>query len=536
MKIGDFIRSAVRNEPDKIGLITEAGKWTYTELYGFCNSLANGLVKLGIQKGDRVALLLRNGLEIYVSYFGIPRMGAVVVPLNYMMAKDEFVYCLNDSTPKVLIYGSEYEDLIDYFKEKCQSIQNYISPKEFQKVITSHIKEGPFDLEGKKIKIHNTETLFIMYTGGTTGFPKGVMLSHKNIMATLHSTGARIMLETEHYSEEKKLKRLEQMEEKAGIIMTDLPIFHAAAMYTVLVSVYVQTPLVTHKKFDPIQTYETIEQEKVTSMELVPTMLIRLIETYDPKYDLSSLQSIIYGAAAIDPTTLKKALEIFKDVEFQQIFGMTETAVPVTLLSSEDHELIREKGSDYLLRSAGKPIYGVEVKIVDLDRKKVPIEETGEIAVRGDGIMQGYWNLKEKTKAVIDSEGWYYTGDMGKLDEEGFLYVVDRIKDMIVSGGENIYPAEVENALYSHPAVALCAVVGAPSPQWGEKVVAFVVLHKKVSVKEDQLIQHCKEKIARYKAPKEIIFIKKLPMTPQGKILKRKLRKQLWEGKERKII
>ncbi|NVM56186.1 MAG: AMP-binding protein [Candidatus Helarchaeota archaeon] len=318
--------------------------------------------------------------------------------------------------------------------------------------------------------------------------------------------------------------------------MTDLPIFHAAAMYTVLVSVYVQTPLVTHKKFDPIQTYETIEQEKVTSMELVPTMLIRLIETYDPKYDLSSLQSIIYGAAAIDPTTLKKALEIFKDVEFQQIFGMTETAVPVTLLSSEDHELIREKGSDYLLRSAGKPIYGVEVKIVDLDRKKVPIEETGEIAVRGDGIMQGYWNLKEKTKAVIDSEGWYYTGDMGKLDEEGFLYVVDRIKDMIVSGGENIYPAEVENALYSHPAVALCAVVGAPSPQWGEKVVAFVVLHKKVSVKEDQLIQHCKEKIARYKAPKEIIFIKKLPMTPQGKILKRKLRKQLWEGKERKII
>ena len=535
-KIGNFIKSAVKQEPDKIGLITEAGRWTYTELFGFCNSLANGLVQLGVQKGDRIALLLRNGLEIFVSYFGIPRMGAVVVPLNYMMSKDELVYCLNDCAPIALIYGAEYKNNIDYFKEKCPSIKHYFSETDFQHLINTHSKEGPLGLDGKRIRIRNTDTLFIMYTGGTTGFPKGVMLSHKNITATLGAIGARVMQESADYSEEKRQKHLDRIEANAGVMMTDLPIFHAAAMYTTLVAVYVQTPLITHKKFDPIKTYEVIEREKVTSIELVPTMLIRLLEAYDPKYDLSSLESIMYGAAAIDPTTLKNALEIFKDVEFSQVFGMTETAVPITLLSSEDHDVFRVEGTEYLLRSAGKPVHGVDVKIVDLNRKKLPTGEVGEIAVRGDGIMQGYWNLEDKTKAVIDEEGWFYTGDMGKLDEEGYLFVIDRLKDMIVSGGENIYPAEVENALYSHPAIALCAIVGAPDDLWGEKVVAFVVLHKGTAVTEDQLIQHCKEQIARYKAPKQIIFVKKLPMTPQGKILKRKLRAQLWKGKERKII
>ncbi len=536
MKVGDFIRSAVRRSPEKIGLITEKVRWTYQELFGYCNSLANGLVKLGIQKGDRVALLLRNGHEIYLSYFGIPRMGAVVVPLNYMMSKDELLYCINDSSPRVLIYGAEYNDYINYFKEKCPCVEYYIAEADFEKLISSHSKDGPSDLEGNRIKIRNTDTLFIMYTGGTTGFPKGVMLSHKNITATLSAYTARLILETDRYSEEKKQDTLKKMEAEEGVVLTDLPIFHAAAMYTTLVSASAQIPLVTHKRFDPIQTYKTIEQEKVTVLQLVPTMLIRLLDVYDPKYDLSSLGSITYGAAAIDPTTLKKALEIFKDAEFSQIFGMTETAVPVTMLSTEDHALIREQGTDYLLRSAGKPIYKVEVKIVDFDRNELPIGEIGEIAVQGDGVMQGYWNLEDKTKAVIDSEGWYYTGDMGKVDEDGYLYVVDRLKDMIVSGGENIYPAEVENALYAHPAIALCAVVGAPDELWGEKVVAFVVLHKGVRATEEQLIEHCKEKIARYKAPKQIIFIKKIPMSPQGKILKRKLREQLWKGKERKVI
>ena len=253
MKIGDFIKSAARREPEKLGLITETGRWTYQELFEFCNSLANGFLQMGIKKGDRVALLLRNGFEIYVSYFGIPRMGAVVVPLNYMMSKDELVYCLNDSTPVILIYGDEYEDYIDYFKEKCQSIKYYYSENDFQELVNSHSKEGPYDSDGKRIKIKVTDTLFIMYTGGTTGFPKGVMLTHKNITATMGSYATRIMLEIERFSDEKRAKHLERLEAE-GMILTDLPIFHAAAMYTVLASVFGQTTLITHKRFNPVQT------------------------------------------------------------------------------------------------------------------------------------------------------------------------------------------------------------------------------------------------------------------------------------------
>ena len=536
MKIGDFIKSAAKKEPMKLGLITEKVRYTYEDMFGYCNSLANRLVQLNVEKGDRVGLLLRNGSMIVLSYFGIPRMGAVAVPLNYKMSKDELTYVLNDCTPKILIYGEEYEDYIDHFKENCKSINHFISPDEFEMIITEYSKDGPFDLNGKKIKIRDTDTLYIMYTGGTTGFPKGVMLSHKNITSTIASSMVRMMQESVNYSEEKKAKQLERMQEKKSIIMTDLPIFHAAAMYMVLLAVSAQITLITHKNFAPIQTYKEIEKEKVTILQLVPTMLIRILDNHDSKYDISSLEMIMYGAAAIDPTTLQKALDTFKGVEFQQVFGMTETAVPVTTLTSEDHELIRDKKTNYLLRSAGKPVYGVEIKIVDLDRKELPIGEVGEIAARGGGVMQGYWNLEEKTKAVIDSEGWYYTGDMGKIDEDGYLYVVDRIKDMIVSGGENIFPAEVENALYSHPAVSICAVIGAPDEVWQEKVVACVVLNKGVKVTEEELIEHCKEKIARYKAPKEIKFVKKIPMSPQGKILKRKLREQFWKGKERRIV
>ncbi len=536
MKISDLIKFAARAEPDKIGLITDSGRYSFKQLYEFCNSLANGLVQMNFKLGDRVALLVRNGLEIFTSYFGIPRMGAIVVPLNYKMSKDELVYCLNDCTPKMLIYGEEYEDIIDYLKEKCKSIEYFISPADFQKIITSYSKEGPLDLNGKKIRLSNKNTLFLMYTGGTTGFPKGVMLSHKNLTSTMAASAGKMLSDVGSYSEERRAKSVERMENREGVFMTDLPIFHAAAMFTVIVALYGATTMITHKRFDPIKTYEIIEKEKVTNLELVPTMLIRMLEAYNPKYDTSSLQTIFYGAAAIDPTTLKRALDIFKNVDFYQVFGMTETAVPVTSLTSEDHELIRDKDRNELLRSAGKPIANVEIKIVDEARNELPIGEIGEIVVRGEGIMQGYWNKEEKTRSVIDKEGWYYTGDMGKLDEEGYLYVVDRAKDMIVSGGENIYSAEVENAIYKHPSVKLCAVIGIPDEKWGEAVCAYIVKKEDCELTGEEIIQHCKEHIASYKKPKKIIFIKKLPMSPQGKILKKILREKHWKDKERRVV
>ena len=536
MKIGDFVKFAARAAPDRLALITDDVRYTFQEIYGFCNSLANGMVQMNIQKGDRVAILYRNGHRIVISLFGVPRMGAITVPLNYMMSKTELAYCLNDCAPKVLMYGPEYEDIIEFLTEECKSIDYFISPDEFERIITSYSKEGPIGMDGKRIKISNKDTLYIMYTGGTTGFPKGVMLSHKNITSTMASTGGRMMSDMGQYSEEKRLKILKRMEREFSIFMTDLPIFHGAAMYTLIVSYYAQSTFVTHKKFDPVNTFKTIEKEKVNTLEVVPTVLIRLLDAYDPKYDISSLETIIYGAAAIDPTTLKKALEVFKDVEFSQVFGMTETAIPITTLTSDDHDMIRDKKYNYLLRSAGKPIAGVIVKIVNELRDELPIGEIGEIAVHGDGIMQGYWKLEEKTKSVIDNDGWFYTGDMGKLDENGYLYIVDRAKDMIVSGGENIYPAEVENAIYRHPGVQLCAVIGIPDEKWGEAVCAIIVPREGYEITGEEIIHLCKEHIASYKKPKRVIFTKSLPMSPQGKILKRKLREKYWKGKERKII
>ncbi|MHA1301019.1 MAG: class I adenylate-forming enzyme family protein [Candidatus Helarchaeota archaeon] len=536
MKISDILKYAARAEPDKIGLITDFGRYTFGQLNDYSNALANGLVQMNVKKGDRVALLLRNSHEIIISYFGIPRMGAIVVPLNYKMAKDELIYCINDCRPKVLIYGPEYNKIIDYLKEKCENIEYFVSSNDFEKIITTNSTDTVVGLNGKKIRVRVDDLLFIMYTGGTTGFPKGVMLSHRNIVSTMAASASRLLSDVDRYSEEKKKKEIERFENRSDIYMTDLPIFHGAAMYTVIVAYYLRNTLITHKKFDPVKTFEAIEKEKVTSLELVPTMLIRLIEAYDPKYDISSLQQILYGAAAIDPTTLKKALDIFQNVEFYQIFGMTETAIPVTTLTSEDHELIRDEKCDYLLRSAGKPLIGVKVKIVDENRNELPIGEVGEIAVQSEGVMQGYWNLEEKTRAVIDKDKWYYTGDMGKLDEEGYLYVVDRAKDMIVSGGENIYPAEVENAIYKHPGVHLCAVIGIPDEKWGEAVCAYIVRKEGCELTGEEIINHCRKYIASYKKPKRIIFTKKIPMSPQGKILKRKLRERFWKDKERKII
>ncbi|MHA1268255.1 MAG: class I adenylate-forming enzyme family protein [Candidatus Helarchaeota archaeon] len=546
MKIGDILRHFSYREPDKLALITEKRRFTSKELNEASNSLGNYLLNIDIKKGDRVAILHRNDYQIVISYFGIVKTGSIVVPLNYQLAKKELEYCLNDCEPVVLIYDDdEYGGFIDYFKKNCPSIKYYINNEEFDRIIMEYPGDEPkYDKNGNKIRVKKGDLAFILYTGGTTGFPKGVMLSHHNLITTMLATASKMLQDLGSTPQSSDIGGIfESFEEKSGVFCTDMPIFHAGATYGLLVAFYTNFTFVTHRRFDPIQIYKTIENEKVSLLQIVPTMIVRLIETFDEgkKYNLSSLNTILYGAAPIHSNTLKKAIDLFKTINpkihWTQTFGATETAVPVTTLSWEDHFKIEKEGRDDLAKSAGKPIQGVEIKILDVNGNELPPNEIGEIWVRGDGIMKGYWKNKKKTEEVLKEDGWYNMGDMGYLNEEGYLFIMDRSKDMIVSGGENIYSKEVENVIHQHPGVKICAVIGIPDKHWGEAVCAIIVPEKEYIGKltEDDIIKHCEGLIANYKKPKKVIFRDSVPVTPQGKISKKKLKEEFWKGKERYV-
>ncbi|MHA1796156.1 MAG: class I adenylate-forming enzyme family protein, partial [Promethearchaeota archaeon] len=333
--------------------------------------------------------------------------------------------------------------------------------------------------------------------------------------------------------------KLQKMFDEGNVIMTPLPIFHLAALAGVLSAMMARFPLVLMERFEKEKFLRYIEKYRVTNVLIVPTIFQYLLEDIDflDKYDLSSLRTIMYGASPVSPSTLLEALKYFNtkySVNFVQVFGQTESSPSITRLGPADH--MRALEYPELLKSAGKPVQNVEVKIMDPETgKELPIGEVGEICAKGPGVMQGYWNRPDKTNETI-IDGWLHTGDLGKLDEEGYLYVVDRCKDMIVSGGENIYPKEIENVIYKLPEVKMCAVLGAPDPKWQERVCAYVVLKDGCKLTEDEIINYCKERLARYKAPKEVHFKEELPLSPQGKILKRVLKEMLWEGRERKIV
>ncbi len=486
---------------------------TYEQLYERVSRLANGLLSLELERGDRVAVLALNCHRFLELYYGTMFAGLVLVPLNVRWGAKEFAFALSDCRPKVFaLDATVYEHLKPYVEQlKLLGIEHFLfwgdggeAPEgliAYEKLLQGASPEDP------DIKVHEDDLVGLFYTSGTTGNPKGVMLTHKNLM--MNAYHAQIAFE---FRDERTY-------------LHAAPMFHladGAATFTVTWNggIHAFVP-----RFDPEAVLKAIERYRVTSVTLIPTMINWLLNHPGiERFDLSSLQKIMYGASPMPVDRLKRAIEVFR-CKFQQGYGMTEAAPLVSVLTAEDHERALAEGREEILSSAGRPIPGVEVRVVDENDRDVPPGEVGEILVRGPNVMKGYWHRPDITEEALRG-GWYHTQDMAHWDEEGYLYIVDRKDDMIITGGENVYSTEVEEILYQHPAVLEAAVIGVPDPDWIQAIKAVVVLKEGQSATEEELIEHCKQYLSPYKAPKSVDFVKELPKGGTGKILKNVLREE----------
>ncbi len=540
MRLDQIVKIVSKMKKDKVALVDvlKEKSISYIEWEQRCNNFANYVINdFKINPGERIALLLENSIEICVAYYSISRTSAITVPLNFFMAKKEIEYCLNDCKPVMLIYGDRFIDDIKYYKEKCPFIKEFISEQRFDELC-----QIPF--EGKRLtppkKVTSEDVVFIAYTGGTTGFPKGVLLTHKGLFDNMMKS-AQTIIESLHekpdFDPKEELKMLEQR------IIVPIPIFHLAAMIVFLMSSQAGFTLYLHRGFKADKIVQSIDKYKANHLVCVPTNIISLIEYLESeeakKYDISSLANLTYGAAPISPSVLSKALDLLPNTSFRQAYGQTEYSPVITQLTSEDHEYAKKNPE--ILKSGGRPLVGTSVAIVDEKGNFLPKCEIGQIIASGNSIMKGYWNKEQLTQDTIreiDGKKWLFTGDMGylkEIDGREYLFLTDRAKDMIVSGGENVYPAEVENVIYQLNGVKLCAVIGIPDKKWGEAVIALIVPKKGASLTEEQIINYCGEYLANYKRPKKVVFKDDLPVSAAGKILKRVLKEEFWKGKERQI-
>ncbi|MEW6639480.1 MAG: long-chain-fatty-acid--CoA ligase [Pseudomonadota bacterium] len=479
--------------------------------------LAAVLRALGMGVGDRVAMLAQNGQPYIEFYFAVLWGGGVIVPVNSRFALPEMIEQLRDASPVVLMVDAHFADLGAELAAAAPSVRAVLHAG------PGEARDGAFAGEAAIAAARPAEDALrggedlacIFYTGGTTGRSKGVMLSHRNLWANAAVTAARFGFD-EH-----------------TVALHAGPLFHLAAGARVFTTALIGGSHVVIPRFTPIDALEAIARHRVTTVTFVPTMLAMLLELPDlDAHDLSSLRLISYGASPMPEAVLAACLRRFPAVKFAQSYGMTELSPVATILGPEDHapEAPRQR-----LRSAGRPVWSAEVRVVDADDRELPCGEIGEIVVRGPMVMQGYWNQPELTAQTLRG-GWMHTGDSGYFAPDGYLYVADRIKDMIISGGENVYSVEVENAVGAHPDVAQCAVIGVPDARWGERVHAVVVRRPGTAPTAEAIIAHCRDLIAGYKCPRSVdIRDEALPLSSVNKVNKAALRAPFWEGRTRQV-
>jgi len=500
----EMLARNARLYPDKTALIFEGDTRTFAELDERANRLANALADRGVRHGDKVALMLYNRNEVVEAFFGCQKLGACPVPMNFRLAQDEFDYILDNSDSVGIIADEKLADAAVAARRANPQLRFHLAigpvpetAESYEEALAAASPEEP------AVIVQESDLAFLMYTSGTTGRPKGAMLSQLNLVAN-----------TLNWVHEMEVRR-------DDVWLSGLPLFHIGGVNGVLPFIYIggTTVITASTGFDPLESLRLLEAHEVTLCYFVPTQWAQICALPEvAEVDTTRLRKALWGASTAPREVLEKLVETFPSVEIVNAFGQTEMSSNTCFLKGED--AVRKMGS------VGKPVINVEVRVVDDEGNDVPQGEVGEIVYRGPTVMQGYYRNPQATAEAF-AGGWFHSGDLVRVDEEGFITVVDRKKDMIISGGENVYPAEVERALLDHPAVAEVAVVGVPHPKWVETPYAFVVLAEGASVTEEQLIEHCRSRLASYKKPSGVAFVKELPRNAAGKILKRTLREQV---------
>ena len=511
--LADIVRRHAAERPDALALVHAGRTTSYGALDRAASRVANGLLAEGLVRGSRVAHLDKSTDQFFELLFGASKAGAAMVSVNWRLAPPEVQQIINDARAEVLFVGEEFFPVVEKIRDALTTVRKVVTLgarhpgwQAYEGWRDGHPDRDP----GLPASLDDTAVQF--YTSGTTGLPKGAELTNRNFAWMMPRWTRTWLL-------------------GPGVPnLVCLPMFHIGGAGWGIAGLYAGATNHVMREFVPAEILETIQRERVEVIILVPAMILFLVQAPQIREtDLSSLRLIVYGAAPIPSELLRQAMQIFP-CGFQQVYGLTETTGAITLLPPEDHD----PNDARKLLSCGYAQDGVELRIVGDDGQDLAPGQVGEIAVRSPQVMGGYWNLPDATRRAIQGD-WFFTGDAGYLDDKGYLFIYDRVKDMIVSGGENIYPAEVESALFGHPAVADVAVIGVPDARWGEAVKAVVVRKPGADLREGELIDWARERIAGYKLPKSVDFIDALPRNPTGKILKRELRKPYWGDKQRQV-
>lgn len=518
MNTTDFLSIANAICPERDAVVFGGKKWPVARVNERVNRLSHALIGLGIEHGDRIGMLQVNCNQYVEAYFAAAKLGAIFVPLNFRAKADELSYMIANAQTKILFVGSRYLAMVDTLLPQLSTVTNCVTvdaEAAGRLYYEDMISSSSADEIGSEIG--DEDTTILMYTAGTTGRPKAVPLTHSGFVSYVLDNVAPADPEIE----EKNL--------------LTVPLNHVAGIQAMLAAVYGGRSLVMMKQFEVTEWLETVEREKASRAMLVPTMLKMIIDHPEfNRYNLESLKIITYGAAPMPFEVIKKAIEKLPGVNFINAYGQTETASTITSLGPEDHIIEgtdeeRHRKLKRLTSSIGKPLSDVEVKIVDEAGNPLPVLEVGEIMAKGPRIMTGYWNDEEKTAQVLTHDGWLRTGDKGWMDEDGYIFLAGRSDDMIIRGGENISPAEVESVLYSHPKIEDAAIIGIPDAKWGQVPRAIVALKKKEAATPEEILEYCKSELAGFKRPTSVIVVDSLPRNQMGKVLKNELRKKYGE-------
>jgi acyl-CoA synthetase (AMP-forming)/AMP-acid ligase II len=520
MNVSQLLTKSARAFPDKDAVIFGARRWTYAEFDARANQVANGLVELGLKPGSNVALLMYNCPQMMEALFGCFKAGCAAVPINFRLHPNEYAYIIDHSEAEALVTSPEFSRQIVQMAAEIPRCRHLIS-------LDSQVEGHLFyeDLVGRQSTIlsdHEADpedVAWLFYTSGTTGRSKGAMLTHRNLMAMTMSFYVGMC---PGFSNREA-------------VLHAAPLSHGSGLYALPnVGMAATNVILEEKSFASTVVLRSIEEHGITNMFVAPTMLKLL--TDDPQLgscDLTSMRSFIYGGGPMMVDDLARALERLGN-RLVQLYGQGESPMTITYLSHDDHLLDGQEGPPKRLASAGRPHPNLEVRIVDREDNELAAGQLGEIVTRSDLVMKGYWRDEEATAASLKN-GWLHTGDMGYLDDRGYLFIMDRSKDMIISGGENIYPREIEEIIVTMPGVREVAVIGIPDPKWGEAVHAVVSLVPGASLTGHEIIGFCRDNIASYKKPKSVEFVDELPKNNYGKIVKKDLRDRHWQGQGRKV-